>query len=81
MEATLEYGKAKIKWYNKEVNETLFTQPYIKPGKLNQVLKRASRTTLTKYMAELTGLGILSPKKDGKEVYYLNSDLLRILED
>ena len=81
MEATLEYGKAKIKWYSKEVNETLFTQPYIKPSKLNQVLKRTSRTTLTKYMTELTDLGILSPKKDGKEVYYLNNDLLRILED
>ena len=81
MEATLEYGKSKIKWYNKDVNETLFTQPYIKPGKLNQVLKRTSRTTLTKYMTELTDLGILSPKKDGKEVYYINSDLLRILED
>jgi len=81
MEATLEYGKSKIKWYNKDVNETLFTQPYIKPGKLNQVLKRTSRTTLTKYMTELTDLGILRPKKDGKEVYYINSDLLRILED
>ena len=80
MEATLGYGKAKLKWYNKELNETLFMQPYIKPGSLNQVLNRTSRTTLTKYMMELTKLGILSPKKDGKEVYYLNNDLLRILE-
>lgn len=39
MEATLEYGKEKIKWYSKDVKETIFTQPYIKPGKLNQVLK------------------------------------------
>jgi len=81
MKATLEYGKTNIKWYSKEVNEILFAQPYIKPGNLNQVLNRASRTTLTKYMSELTDLGILSPKKDGKEVYYLNNDLLRILED
>ncbi len=80
MEATLEYGKAKLKWYNKEVNETLFMQPYIKPGILNQVLNRTSRTTLTKYMTELTDLDILSPKKDGKEVFYLNNDLIRILE-
>ena len=64
----------------KEVNEALFMQPYIKPGLLNQVLNRTSRTTLTKYMTELTHLGILSPEKDGKEVYYLNNDLLRILE-
>ena len=80
MEATLEYGKAKLKWYNKEVNETLFMQPYIKPSFLNQVMNRASRTTLTKYMTELTDLNILSPKRDGKEVFYLNNDLIRILE-
>lgn len=80
MEATLEYGKANLKWYSQEVNETLFMQPYIKPALLNQVLNRTSRTTLTKYMTELTHLGILSPKKDGKEVYYINNDLLRILE-
>jgi Fic family protein len=80
MEATLEYGKAKLKWYNKEVNETLFMQPYIKPGLLSQVMNRTSRTTLTKYMTELTDLNILTPKRDGKEVYYLNHDLIRLLE-
>ncbi len=80
MDATLEYGKSKLKWYGKEVNEKLFMQPYVKPGFLNQVLNRASRTTLTKYMNELVDLSILSPKKDGKEVFYLNNDLLRILE-
>jgi len=32
-------------------------------------------------MNELIGLGIISPKRDGKEVYYLNIDLIRILED
>ena len=81
MDATLEYAKAKMTWYNKEVNELLFKQPYFKPALLNRVLKRTSRTTLTKYMNELIGIGIVSPKKDGKEVYYLNIDLIRILED
>ena len=80
MEATLEYGKSRLKWYSKEVNEKIFMQPYIKPSVLNSVLNRSSRTTLTKYMMELTELNILSPKKDGKEVYYLNNDLIRILE-
>lgn len=28
MEATLEYWKSTIKWYNKEVNELLFSKPY-----------------------------------------------------
>jgi Fic family protein len=81
MDATLEYAKARLTWYNKEVNELLFRQPYFKPALLNQVLNRTSRTTLTKYMNELIGLGIISPKRDGKEVYYLNIDLIRILED
>jgi len=81
MDATLEYTKARLTWYNKEVNELLFRQPYFKPALLNQVLNRTSRTTLTKYMNELIGLGIISPKRDGKEVYYLNIDLIRILED
>ena len=81
MDATLEYAKARLTWYNKEVNELVFRQPYFKPALLNQVLNRTSRTTLTKYMNELIGLGIISPKRDGKEVYYLNIDLIRILED
>jgi len=33
-----------------------------------------------KYMSDLTRLGILTPKQDGKEVYYVNIDLVRILE-
>jgi len=81
MDVTLDYAKAKMTWYNKEVNELLFKQPYFKPALLNRVLKRTSRTTLTKYMNELIGLGIVSPKRDGKEVYYLNIDLIRILEE
>lgn len=40
------------------------------------MLERTSRTTLTKYIQELTDLGILSPKQDSKEVFYLNNDLI-----
>lgn len=39
MAETLAYGKANIKWYNKEINETLFSQPYCKPANLAKVLK------------------------------------------
>jgi hypothetical protein len=31
-------------------------------------------------MDELIKAKILSPKKDGKEIYYVNDDLIRILE-
>lgn len=80
MDSTLEHAKGKIKWYNKEVNEAIFSQPYIKPGTLGEIIGKTSRTTLTKYMNELVSNNILRPKKDGVEVFYINDDLVRILE-
>jgi Fic family protein len=79
MDSTLIYGKSKIRWYTKEVNEAIFSQPYIKPKIIGNVLGRSSRTTLSKLMEELVNAKILTPKKDGSEVYYLNDDLIRIL--
>jgi len=80
MESTFAYGKGKIKWYSKEVNEVLFSQPYIRPNVLGELLGKKSRTTLNGYFKELIDCRILSPKKDGKEVFYVNDDLIRILE-
>lgn len=80
MESTLEYAKKKIKWYNKEVNEAIFGQPYIKPSLIGEIVGKTSRTTLTKYMNELVDYKILTPRKDGVEVFYINEDLIRILE-
>ncbi len=80
MELTFEYAKGKIKWYNKEINEVIFSQPYIKPKTIGNVINKTSRTTLTKYMNDLVNNKILTPKKIGTEVYYLNDDLIRILE-
>lgn len=80
MESTLEYAKGRIKWYNKEVNEAIFSQPYIKPGVIGEILGKTSRTTLTKYVNELVSNNILRSRKDGVEVYYINDDLIRILE-
>jgi Fic family protein len=80
MEITLEHGKKYIKWYNKEVNEALFSQPYSRAKIIGDALKKSSRTTLTKYMDELVDAKILTPKREGKEIYYLNDDLIRILE-
>ena len=80
MESTLEYAREKIKWYNKEVNEVIFSQPYIKAHVLGKTIEKSSRTTLTKYVNELVEHKILRPKKDGVEVFYVNDDLLRILE-
>ncbi|MHC1703951.1 MAG: Fic family protein [Tenuifilaceae bacterium] len=80
MESTLNYGKKELKWYSKEINEVIFSQPYIKPATIGRIIGRSSRTTLTKYMLDLTEKKILTPKQEGKEVYYINNDLVRILE-
>ena len=80
MEATLIHAKSQIKWYNKEVNELIFSQPYIKPKLIGDQLNIKSRTTLTEYFNELVDAKILSPIKDGKELFYVNDDLIRILE-
>jgi hypothetical protein len=80
MEASLAYGKKELRWYNKEVNEAIFSQPYIKPAIIGNITGRKSRTTLTAYMKQLTGRKILSAKQVGKEVFYINNDLVRILE-
>ncbi len=80
MDSTLEYAKDRIKWYTKEVNEIIFSQPYIKPNVIGKIIGKSSRTTLTKYINELVFHRILRPQKDGVEVFYINDDLLRILE-
>lgn len=81
MESTLTHGRSTIRWYNKEVNEAIFSQPYIKARTIGDTLNKSSRTTLTRYMEALVDAGILSSKKDHRTVYYLNDDLIRILEN
>jgi len=80
MEATLDYGKKHIKWYSKEVNEALFAQPYSRAKTIGNLVGKRSRTTITKYMDELVQAKIVTPKREGNEVYYLNDNLIRILE-
>jgi len=80
MDATLEHGRKHIKWYTQEVNEALFSQPYSRSKTVGELVGKTSRTTISKYMDELVNARILSPKKEGSEVYYINDDLIRILE-
>ena len=80
MESTFSHGKEKIKWYSKELNEAIFMQPYIKAKLVGEITGKTSRTTLTKYMEELVRYQILSVKKTGTQVFYVNDDLMRILE-
>jgi Fic family protein len=80
MEATYLHAKTKYKWYTLELNQALFSQPYIKQKLVGEITGATSRTTLTKYMQQLVALGILSPNAEGREVFYMNNDLIRILE-
>ncbi len=80
MIATYDHAKSKLKWYTLELNQALFSQPYIKQKQIGTLLGVKSRTTITKYMHELSALGILSPNEDGREVFYFNIDLIRILQ-
>ena len=80
MNETYQYAKNKLKWYSLELNQALFSQPYIKSKIIGEITETKSRTTLTKYMQKLIEIGVLSSKKEGKEVYYVNNDLLRILQ-
>ncbi len=79
MDATYRHAHKKLKWYNMELNQALFSQPYIKAKIVGEILGVKSRTTLTKYMQQLTKLGVLSVREEGREVYYINNELLRIL--
>ncbi len=80
MNATHKHANKKLKWYSLELNQLLFSQPYIKQKEVGKLLGVKSRTTLTKYMYELWKLGILAPHAEGREVYYFNTDLIRILQ-
>jgi len=80
MDATYEFVKQKLKWYSFELNQALFSQPYIKQKLVGEIAGAKSRTTLTKYMKALVDLGVLSVNADGREVFYVNNDLVRILE-
>lgn len=81
MQATHRHAQKKLKWYSLELNQALFSQPYIKQKLVGDITGATSRTTLTKYINELVKLGILSVNQEGREVFYVNNDLLRILEN
>ncbi len=64
----------------KEVVEKIFEQPYISPKSLlDSNIK--SVNTAKKYLTQLQEIGIMIPKKLGKEVVYLNIDLLNLLSE
>lgn len=64
----------------KEVIERIFEQPYVSPRSL---ISREIRSlnTAKKYLSQLSSLGIMTPKKVGKEIIYINIDLFNLLSE
>jgi Fic family protein len=80
MNATYQFVQPKLSWYSLELNQAVFAQPYIRQETIGRITGVKSRTTLNSYMKKLIQLGVVSQQKDGREVFYINNDLLRILQ-
>jgi Fic family protein len=80
MNATYQFVQPKLSWYSLELNQAVFAQPYIRQEIIGRITGVKSRTTLNSYMKKLIQLGVVSQQKDGREVFYINNDLLRILQ-
>lgn len=77
----------KLPHIRKEVVEKIFEQPYISSKVLldknnfSQPFGIKSLNTAKKYLGQMEELGIMVPKKIGKEVVYINIDLLNLLSE
>ena len=79
MEETAEIARRKApKAYSKDLIELLFEQPYCKIRFLEQ-RGIAKRQTASSYLKALAGIGLLRPVKVGREMYYINGRLMRVL--
>ncbi len=60
--------------------DLLFKWPYCKIGIVKDELK-CSRLTATKYLNEITDIGLLERLKLGREYYYINTRLMELLSE
>jgi Fic family protein len=77
---TLCQGKLPKSVYSMELIENIFRQPYCR---IDVLVKNgiAKRETASKYLQMLAKIGLLKPKKVGREKLYLNHDLIKILSN
>jgi Fic family protein len=81
MESTAEQIRVTLpKVYSKDLVETIFRLPYTKRQSLIDV-GLGTPKTVGNYLIALEEAGFLTSKKVGKEKLYLNSTLMRILEN
>jgi len=79
MDKQAEIMQTKLpKIYSKELLELLFINPYTKIEFLEKHLN-ISRQTASKYLKQLTDIGILKEQKKGKNKYYINKEFFELL--
>ena len=81
LDKTIEKVKKQApKIYSRELVETLFYQPYIK---ISHLVDRGiiARQQGSVYLRHLESIGILSSKKVGREMIYVNVELFNLLKD
>jgi Fic family protein len=66
--------------FSKELVDLLYSYPYIKISVLEQN-NIAKRQTAAEYLKKIESIGILSSIKIGKEVYYINNKLMKVLTE
>lgn len=67
------------KIYSKELVENIFEQPYTKIEDITNKLG-VERKAASRYLRKLEEFGILESKKVGKEVIYINKELITLLK-
>ncbi len=79
MDAMAETARQQApKAYSKDLIELIFEQPYCKIRFLEE-RGIARRQTASSYLKALAEAGLLRPVKVGREIYYINDRLLRVL--
>jgi len=64
--------------YSKDLIEQIFRQPYCKIAFLERA-GMGTRQTCSKYLRGLERLGVLTSQKIGREAYFINQELFKLL--
>jgi Fic family protein len=66
--------------YSKDLIEVVYSNPYCRIQFVEEA-RIAKRQTASTYLQKLAKLGILHPVRVGREIYYINRELLKILAE
>lgn len=66
--------------YDSDMVDLLFSQPIVMVNKFGEKMN-LHRTTASRYLQQMAGVGLLMPKQKGRNQLYINHSLLGILSD